>query len=672
MKKKDSKKRPGDGLRILSYLPAINWIALICVGFQNSSTFNVTAGVLYGILTFAVPKSAAILWIVSILQFALVSRSIQKRDRQSAPPPSEPLPGPEPRGESAASEPGFASIVLPGDEERGQAIPARPSATHAAGPSADARDGGATHAKFIRDMQKYASQDGAASPFVPFKQYWPTYDSMNRQQRAWYFYWRSQARRQNYLDTDLSYIFVHVYELLSGVGWSAAEDGYHQLTSLWTAYRATFPQLDRYLSDWTFDFALLHGLKCAALPDGQLPDQMAARDVLIGQHSQDKPLKLPFALIDALCDYSLTGSKFYKDGHQALMQEAIPRIVALADAASLKKDHRGILAAYGPASPRKQRICAFQSAVCPDANRWIDLSVKAYTSSQRLRSYINELVRFGENTRRALYGSRGRLRGVALDEETARLVKAFLEKEYAPSKAAPEAPAQNTQVQLNFDSIDALRTQSDAVRDALEVPGEAAEKPLLTDLREVSALLAELSPEAERLLDQLRGSGWECPYLPEMSDSVGEINRLAGKYLACALLARERAQLIVEDDYRDELDHLYANRPGAARAPSGGAGSEAPAPASGVQQLTGTLTPTQRRALQAILWQEDVSSALGRIAEEAMTLPEILIDEINDAASQFLDDILVDALEGAPRILEQYESELRENLKQEEDHGSND
>ena len=96
------------------------------------------------------------------------------------------------------------------------------------------------------------------------------------------------------------------------------------------------------------------------------------------------------------------GSKFYKDGHQQLMQEAIPRVVALADAVLLKEKGRGIFAIYGPNRPRKQSYYAFQSAVCPEANKRIDLSIKAYSVSTRLRNYVNQLVRYSENVLRSL------------------------------------------------------------------------------------------------------------------------------------------------------------------------------------------------------------------------------------------------------------------------------
>ena len=74
-----------------------------------------------------------------------------------------------------------------------------------------------------------------------------------------------------------------------------------------------------------------------------LPSQLAVRDMIIDRYGEARPLKLTFALVAALCDYSITASKFYKDGNQLLMNEAVPRVVALVDAVHLKKTGRGIL-----------------------------------------------------------------------------------------------------------------------------------------------------------------------------------------------------------------------------------------------------------------------------------------------------------------------------------------
>jgi hypothetical protein len=46
-----------------------------------------------------------------------------------------------------------------------------------------------------------------------------------------------------------------------------------------------------------------------------------------------------------------------------------------------------------------------------------------------------------------------------------------------------------------------------------------------------------------------------------------------------------------------------------------------------------------------------------------MTMPELLLDELNDTAAQYLDDILVDTFGEAPHVLEQYEEELEKAWK---------
>lgn len=584
----------------------------------------------------------------------------------------------------------FSEVVVPGDTEKKQEIPARPSGQDTFGekpsfsvtiPATETQKNkmslhtqisyaNDSSAKFFSDMKKYADMVGKKAEFVPFMQYWPTYDSMDRRQRAWYFYWRTQVRKGEYPDTDLSYIFVHIYELLSGCGWKQASDGYSQLMSLWMSYRERFPKLDGYLFEWIFDFAKLYQLDFTIpeICNLQLPGQTAIRDLLLDQHSNEKPLRLPFPLICCLCDYSITGSKFYKDGHQQLMQEAIPRVVALADAVLLKKKGRGILAVYGPNRPRKQSYYAFQSAVCPGANKRIELSVKAYSVNTRLRNYVNQLVRYSENVLRSLYGYRGRLRGVELEPELSGLVESFLKKEYTPKANTEKTPPKQVEVKLDFDSIASLREQSDAVRDALEVAEEGTQKELLTELPEISTMFAELSKSARKFLLSLKATGWESSVNTEASTFVEEINSAAVRFIARALIVTEAGRYIVEDDYRDELDYIYENTPESELAAEQETAAETEmrdTKLDGIglpeelKQFFEALTDSQRQALQAILFSDDPQEKLTQLAEEAMSMPEILIDEINDVATQFLDDILIDTFDGTPTVLEQYADELK-------------
>ena len=577
----------------------------------------------------------------------------------------------------------FSDVVVAGDTEKKQEIPAfceRPSfsVTISATKIGENEvslyttrsysDNSST--KFFRDMKKYADTVRHKAEFVPFMQYWPTYDSMDHRQRAWYFYWRTQVRNGEYPDTDLSYIFVHIYELLSGCGWKQASDGYNQLMSLWMSYRERFPKLDQYLFGWIFDFAKLHQLDfiMPKICDLQLPSQNAIRDLLLDQHSNEQPLRLPFPLICSLCDYSITGSKFYKDGHQQLMKKAIPRVVALADAVLLKEKGRGIFAIYGPNRPRKQSYYVFQSAVCPEANKQIDLSVKAYSVSTRLRNYVNQLVRYSENVLRSLYGYRGRLRGVELESELSSLVESFLKKEYTPKKNTEKAPPKQVELKLDFESIASLRAQSDAVRDALEVADEGTQKELLTELPEISAMFTKLSKPAKKFLLSLKATEWESPANTETSTLIKEINSAAAYFIARALIVTEAGRYIVEDDYRDELDYIYENTSESELAAEQKSEVETEIQNAkldeiglpdNLKEFLEALTDIQRQALQAILFSDDPQEKLAKLAEEAMSMPEILIDEINDVATQFLDDILIDTFDDTPTVLEQYANELK-------------
>ena len=449
--------------------------------------------------------------------------------------------------------------------------------------------------------------------------------------------------------------------------------GYNQLMKLWEAYKERFPKLDNYLFDWTYDFAQLHNLDYFA-PEGsdlQLPSQPALRDILIERHREDKPLKLSFLLVDALCDYSIVGSKFYKDGNQMLMRDAIPRVVALADAALLKKKGKGILELYGPNRTRKQTYYAFQSAICPHANQPIEVAVRAYTSSQKLRTYINELVRYAENVLREMYGYRGRLRGVELEPETGALVRSFLKKEYSPKLAAP---IQQKKVEINLDltAIETLRAESNAVRDALEVTEDVTETRQLTDLNVVTGLINTLSGNATEFLHAMFVGKWSAVVEANHKPFVDEINRAAIQCLARELIVIENGFYIVEDDYRDEIEHIFTSisfiTPKSSKTnqevqldqSSTKAFFNTASLSEGLQNVIGALTDLQQEVLWAIVALTDPQDHINSLADEAMTMPEMLIDEINDIASQEIDDILIDTFNDTMCILEQYEQELKD------------
>ncbi len=697
------RKLPGIGFRILSFIPVFNWISLLYIGLINSSTLNVICAVAYAVITFTDTSLSLLIWILGIVHYAVAYQIVKKQitvdtgnstaqtstttihentsvandfsdivvsgeqeSKQSIPAmPSnafEDVKASVPENTTVAN--GFSDIVVSGEYEEKQSIPVRPSRV-SEDVSVSVSLENISYTKFFRDMERNASREGKTAAFAPFMSYWPTYDNMNKAQQEWYFYWRSQIRKGNYLDTDLSYIFVLIYELLSGIEWQDPQDGYQKLMQLWTAYRKKFPSLDSYLTRWTFDFTQLYSLEYR-LPDVDENLRLAPSvmtDILIEQHAENVPLKLHFSLINAISDYSLVNSKFYKNGNQDLMHEAIPRVIALADAALRKNKQKGILDTYGPTSIKKQEYYVFTNALCPQANKKIYVTIKDYSAYPELRAYIKELVRYGENTLRELRGYQGRLRGVTIDDETAKLVKNFLKKEYGQQAKQENEPTKKL-VTLDPGKIKRLIDDSEAVRKALgvEETNTPENKELYTDIQEVTAIYTAISPKARSLLDRLDKSTWECSAAQEDEPLIVEINRLAERYLGRALLVAEASKIIAEDDYRDELEYIYQNQPTTSFEGNGSKLFDSSILTPEMKEFVDALLPVQQKALYVLITSENPLSDLETIADEALTMPQLLLDEINELAFQKMKNIIVDAVDQKPQILDEYLDLLKQSV----------
>lgn len=107
--------------------------------------------------------------------------------------------------------------------------------------------------EFMKDSIKYADMKLRKADFVPLKVYWTTFRDLDERQKRWYFYWRYQALNGNYLDTDLSYVILFVYELLNYTFNQNAAFNVSMMVRLREAYKDRLPDLDRYIVPWIRD-----------------------------------------------------------------------------------------------------------------------------------------------------------------------------------------------------------------------------------------------------------------------------------------------------------------------------------------------------------------------------------------------------------------------------------
>lgn len=102
-----------------------------------------------------------------------------------------------------------------------------------------------------------------------FSRYYPTYEDMTNAELRGYFTWRTRWRAGEAPRAPLSFLFVHAYEILCGVGVSKPDDGLFSLWRLREEYgrRPGNESLDSYLATWTADYVVYHGLDASLAGD---------------------------------------------------------------------------------------------------------------------------------------------------------------------------------------------------------------------------------------------------------------------------------------------------------------------------------------------------------------------------------------------------------------------
>lgn len=247
------------------------------------------------------------------------------------------------------------------------------------------------HIQFFKDMKKFANTLVEEADFVPFNSYSPQYSQMNTAQQNWYFYWRNQVRVGKYIDTDLAYIFVYLYEIFNGIGWEKPDRGFELLVDIWGKYRKKHTSLDTYLIPWSFDFTHVFDLKYK-LPFSDtflwLPDLIT--DAILTKHMEAEHFKLPFVLALNLSDCSID--------YVGLKHSKIAELIATADEYLLNTTQKRILQTFRPEKISEKKHILFKSGLIPGAGRQVVLKVREFTKEEALRKYIGDIIRYAKTS----------------------------------------------------------------------------------------------------------------------------------------------------------------------------------------------------------------------------------------------------------------------------------
>jgi len=283
---------------------------------------------------------------------------------------------------------------------------------------------------FLDQARRFASHTGSPVESVPFMQYWPTYDSMTQAQKKWYFYWRSQVRMGNYLPSDLSYLFIHIYEIIHLVGFDSAPVAYDYLVSCWKNYRSIHPKLDNYLVDWIADFIVVHQLPKsplewyadAATSAKQLTNSNLAIEAWLS--TSQNVAQIPGAILESTCSYRYTKSKFYQQHEsRATIDAELRRALDVVNDFVYQQHGKSLFEYYRPEKTLEIQRQPFAGAVYEGQRDKITLAtVSSWDHADGLQNVITSILKHTENRLRRQHSFRGTLRGIDLPEEWVRIL----------------------------------------------------------------------------------------------------------------------------------------------------------------------------------------------------------------------------------------------------------
>ena len=467
---------------------------------------------------------------------------------------------------------------------------------------------------FVAQAKRFVTRSEVQTEPVSFSHYWPTYADMSPEQQRWYFYWRTTLRSGRFLPTDLSYLFVYVYECLNLVGFDKPQVAFDQIVSFWQHYRGLQPKLDQYLIDWMADFLVVHRLPMSPLAwYGQTVTSKIISgdlDLLIEGwlHTGGDCTLLPNPLLYQLAGYSPENNKFYEVHYrQHNLDVAYRKGVQAVD--SYLRQNAGIplFIHYAPPTKRSIQRPPFAGALHEYGQTPILIAqVRPWQAQEPLSTALKAILKQTENVLREQLQFKTKLRGIDLPPTWITAIEQAL-----------RTPTPKRTVAIDFDSIASLKRDSEEIRQRLFVEDEAViipnhpppdigampqprqntlhptqndqhltttnpvkpteSKPtsytarpedtpthLLTDLAEIAAVMGEHSSSEAQLLARLRKHHWQAPLTSLNGERpngflnvlLDQINERAVTHLGDALVFDEGGLLVVAEDYRDEIAYI--------------------------------------------------------------------------------------------------------------------
>ncbi|MBQ7319275.1 MAG: TerB N-terminal domain-containing protein [Clostridia bacterium] len=349
--------------------------------------------------------------------------------------------------------------------------------------------------RFCHMARAFQQKKGtSAATHVPFFSYMPQYDQMNRAQTEWYLYLRDCVRKGEYPQTDYSYIFLLVFEIINLPDVIEPEVGLSMMCDLWRNYHKLHPILDRYFCEWICDYCLVHQLSLSKyqLADEIIPlaQEAQLREFYVGASGAQAESD---ALIYLRCcsNYDYKKSKVYRGNaeHAVQMDLHIPSALR-AVLKTVTPEHR-LFESIKMQTTALTRD-AFVGALCSyRIKKKIELRYRSFSRSHELRFFITDVVKYSENKLRAVLGLKSRLSIYALPEVAKKAIDAYFLQVFPKSTAKKTAESRPEYERL-YDSPAVPMSSEEAQR--IEEHSWQVTKQLVEAFEDEAPDLSEKSP----------------------------------------------------------------------------------------------------------------------------------------------------------------------------------
>lgn len=357
--------------------------------------------------------------------------------------------------------------------------------------------------------------------------YYPTYQSLTDEELRGYFSWRPKVRARRVEAAPLTFIFLHVYELINLIGVKDAEEAYEELLFIRRNYSSFGWNVSYYLDRWLTDFVIYYDLDPGLLAESS--EKLHNQCINVLAHIEEEPQDRVMDAVKQLAPRWLSRSRFYA-AHFEDMDAVTYKVLkgmAAHYAASCKRSLVDQL--FGARLPRHMHIFS-QAIFCNPLRRknyqytvdgqcvytcengiwtsnWRPLSSRSGRKLEGLLKTIDQMMR-------EAYAFGHPIRGEISTRWIVKLIQDTLH-ELSEQKAL----AEKNRVRIDFAILDKIRADAAITRDRL-VTGEDGEPeaplpppepapPLAPEGEEGDAAALLSPPEARLLRCLLDGTGTE-------------------------------------------------------------------------------------------------------------------------------------------------------------------